>query len=67
LAEREELDVLHDYGLSGPSGSPLGDALSAVIACALAAISWHGSAGADMDALLGRFGIAAALTPAPGG
>ena len=33
----------------------------------LAAITWHGYADADMDALLGRFGIAAAITPAPGG
>jgi hypothetical protein len=49
-----------------PSGSALGDALSAVIACALAAIAWHGYADADLDALLGRFGLAAALAPAPG-
>ena len=46
-----------------PSGSPLGNALAAVGACAHAAIVWHGCAAADMDALLGRFGIAAALTP----
>jgi hypothetical protein len=46
-----------------PCGSALGDALAAVIACACAAITWHGYAGADIDALLGRFGIAAALTP----
>ena len=46
-----------------PSGSPLGNALAAVAACASAAVTWHGCAAADMDALLGRFGIAAALTP----
>ena len=45
----------------GPSGSPLGDALSAVIACALAVFTWHGY----LDALLGRFGLAAALASAP--
>jgi len=56
-----------DAPYTEPSGSPLGDALSAVLACALAAIAWHGYADADMDALLGRFGIAAALTPTPGG
>ena len=46
-----------------PSGSPLGNALAAVAAGAHAAVTWHGCAAADMDALLGRFGIAAALTP----
>jgi hypothetical protein len=50
----------------GPTGSPLGDALALVIACALAAITWHGRAEADLDALVGRFGLAAALAPAPG-
>ena len=50
----------------GPTGSPLGDALALVIACTLAAITWHGRAEADMDALIGRFGLAAALAPAPG-
>ena len=50
----------------GPAGSPLGDALALVIACALAAIRWHGRLEADLDALIGRFGLAAALTPAPG-
>src|SRR5512146_2374670 len=54
-----------DAPYSEPSGSALGDALSAVIACALAAITWHGYADTDMDALLGQFGLAAALTPAP--
>jgi hypothetical protein len=47
----------------GPTGSPLGDALALVIACALAAIRWHGRAEADLDALIGRFGLAAALAP----
>ena len=50
----------------GPAGSVLGDALALVIACALAAIRWHGRAEADLDALIGRFGLAAALAPAPG-
>ena len=50
----------------GPTGSVLGDALALVIACALAAIRWHGRAEADLDALIGRFGLAAALAPAPG-
>ena len=50
----------------GPTGSVLGDALALVIACALAAIRWHGRAESDMDALIGRFGLAAALAPAPG-
>ncbi len=49
-----------------PCGSPLGDALAAVIACARAAITWHGRPERDLDALLGLFGIAAALAPAPG-
>jgi hypothetical protein len=50
----------------GPAGSPLGDALALVIACALAAVTWHGRADSDMGALIGRFGLAAALAPAPG-
>ena len=50
----------------GPAGSVLGDALALVIACALAAIRWHGRAEADLDALIGRFGLAAAIAPAPG-
>jgi hypothetical protein len=50
----------------GPAGSPLGDALALVIACALAAIRWHGRAEAELDALIGRFGLAAALAPSPG-
>ena len=54
--------------LSGLLGlpPPFGDALAAVIACARAAITCHGYAGEDLDALLGLFGIAAALAPAPG-
>lgn len=50
----------------GPTGSPLGDALALVAACAHAAIRWHGRSAADFDALLGRLGLAAALAPAPG-
>jgi hypothetical protein len=50
----------------GPAGSVLGDALAAVAACAMAAVAWHGYAERDMDALAGRFGLAAALAPAPG-
>ena len=50
----------------GPTGSPLGDALALVIACAIAAIRWHGRSAAELDALIGRFGLAAALAPAPG-
>jgi hypothetical protein len=49
----------------GPAGSPLGDALALVIACAIAAIRWHGRAKADLDALIGQFGLAAALSPPP--
>ena len=50
----------------GPTGSVLGDALAAVAACAHAAIRWHGRPQAGLDALIGRFGLAAALAPAPG-
>ena len=50
----------------GPAGSRLGDALALVAACAVAAVRWHGRAEADLEALAGRFGLAAALTPAPG-
>jgi hypothetical protein len=50
----------------GPAGSPLGDALALVAACAHAAITWHGRRPADLYALIGRFGLAAALAPAPG-
>ena len=55
-----------DWPCLAPCGSPLGDALAAVIACARAAIACHGYAEEDLDALLGLFGIAAALAPAPG-
>jgi transposase-like protein len=47
----------------GPAGSRLGDALALVAACAVAAVRWHGRAEADLEALAGRFGLAAALTP----
>jgi hypothetical protein len=50
----------------GPTGSALGDALAAVAACAHAAIRWHGYAAGDLNALIGRFGLAAALVPGPG-
>ena len=50
----------------GPTGSRLGDALALVAACAVAAVRWHGRAEADLEALAGRLGLAAALTPAPG-
>lgn len=50
----------------GPTGSPLGDALALVTACAIAAVRWHGRSAAELDALIGRFGLAAALAPAPG-
>jgi hypothetical protein len=50
----------------GSAGSPLGDVLALVIACAVAAIKWHGRAEADLDALIGRFGLAAAIAPASG-
>ena len=61
---------------SSPSSSPEGrdpsrrrrpgDALAFVAACAVAAVRWHGRAEADLEALAGRFGLAAALTPATG-
>jgi hypothetical protein len=51
----------------GPTGSVLGDALALVAACAHAAIAWHGRRAGDLEALLGLFGLAAALAPAPGG
>jgi hypothetical protein len=49
-----------------PSGSALGDALSAVAACAHAAITFCGRAVADWEPLLGLFGLARFLAPAPG-
>ena len=54
-----------DWPCLAPCGSPLGDALAAVIACARAAIACHGYAEEDLDALLGLFGIAAALARDP--
>lgn len=44
----------------------LGDALALVAACVVAAVRWHGRAEADLEALAGWFGLAAALAPAPG-
>jgi hypothetical protein len=32
----------------------------------VAVVRWHGWAEADLEALADRFGLAAALTPAPG-
>ena len=55
-----------DPALPVPSGSPLGDALSAVAACAHAAITSYGLSRADLWPLLGRFGLARCLAPAPG-
>ena len=49
-----------------PSGSPLGDALSAVAACAHAAVAFHGRTAADWEPLLGLFGLARFLAPALG-
>ena len=49
-----------------PSGSALGDALSAVAACAHAAIIFWGRADAVWEPLLGLFGLARFLAPAPG-
>lgn len=49
-----------------PSGSALGDALSAVAACAHAAITFWGREAADREPLLGLFGLARFLAPAPG-
>jgi len=55
-----------DPALPAPSGSPLGDALSAVAAAAHAAITGYGFTTADLWPLLGRFGLARYLAPAPG-
>ena len=65
-ATHGRLTAGRDWPCLAPCGSPLGDALAAVIACAQAAIAFHGHAGEDLDALLGRFGLCAALAPAPG-
>lgn len=48
-----------------PSASARGDALPAVAVCAHAAITCHGRIAADWEALLGLFGLARFLTPAP--
>ena len=53
-----------DPVLPEPSGSPLGDALSAVAAAAHAAITGHGFTRADLWPLLGRYGLARHLAPA---
>lgn len=55
-----------DWPCLDPCGSPLGDAMAAVIACARAAIALRGHSEDDLAALLGRFGLCAALAPAPG-
>jgi hypothetical protein len=49
----------HDAPYPEPSGSALGDALSAVAACAHAAITFCGRTAADWEPLLGLFGLAA--------
>jgi hypothetical protein len=49
-----------------PSGSALGDALSAVAACAHAAITICGWTAAEWEPLLGLFGLVRFLAPAPG-
>jgi hypothetical protein len=51
---------------SGQLVLALGDALSAVAAAAHAAITGYGFTRADLWPLLGRFGLARYLTPAPG-
>ena len=56
-----------DPALPEPSGSPLGDALNAVAVAAHAAITGYGFSRADLWPLLGRFGLAASLAPAPSG
>src|SRR6185437_11994426 len=48
-----------DAPQSEPPGSALRDALSAVAACAHAAITFCGRAAADWEPLLGLFGLAA--------
>ena len=56
----------HDAPYPEPSGSLLGDALSAVAACAHAAVAFCGRTAADWEPLLGLFGLARFLAPAPG-
>jgi hypothetical protein len=55
-----------DFIVPAPAGSPLGDALAAVAACAHAAVTRHGHDRGDLPALLGFFGLARFLAPAPG-
>jgi hypothetical protein len=66
LAAVIETSEGRDPSPPGPTGSVLGDTLALVAACAHAAIRWHGRRAGDFGALLGRFGLAAALAPAPG-
>lgn len=49
----------------GPTGSVLGDAL-ALVTARTRGDPLAGRRVADFDALLGRFGLAAAIAPAPG-
>ena len=56
-----------DPVLPEPSGTPLGDALSAVAAATHAAITGHGFTRADLWPLLGRYGLARHLAPARAG
>lgn len=48
-------------GLAAPSPRPRRRHAPRGVACARAAITWHSYPDADTGALLGRFGIAAAL------
>ena len=74
-AEEMRQDAMFQLGFIGgadpvlpePSGSPLGDALSAVAAAAHAAITGHGFTRADLWPLLGRYGLARHLAPARAG
>jgi hypothetical protein len=75
-AEAMRRDAMHQLGfvggladppLPGPTGSPLGDALNAVAACAHAAITRFGLSRAGLWPLLGRFGLARHLAPARAG
>jgi Domain of unknown function (DUF6431) len=54
-----------DAAFPEPSGSALGDALSAAAACTHAAITFHGRPATDWEALLGLFGLARFLAPGP--
>ena len=74
-AEEMRQDAMFQLGLIGgadpvlpePSGSPLGDALSAVAAAAHAATTGYGLTRADLWPLLGRYGLARHLAPARAG